>query len=266
VAKTGQIGAPGDTRLCPIGAPRLNNGAQVLLGTESRAKVYQGRLVLEKGGGQLQSSVLYPLEARGLRIASASPDTVARVRLSGPSQVLVAALKGSVRVTNSSGVLVASLEPGRNLSFDPQAGAAGPTRASGCLVLKDGKYLLTDETTRVTLQLQGPGLEKEVGNRVEVTGAVDPAPAVAGATQLINVRTVNRQAKGCSSLAAAKPPAQAGGAAGAGGGAAAGAGISTGATVAIVGGIAAAATVGGLAATGTIFRDNGQGKAKGRSR
>ena len=239
---------------------RLNNGTQVLLATESRAKVYQGRLVLEKGGGQLQSSALYPLEARGLRIASASPDTVARVRLTGDSQVLVAALKGSVRVSNSTGVLVASLEPGTALNFDPQAGAAGPTRASGCLLLKEGKYLLTDETTHVTLQLQGAGLEKEAGNRVEITGAVDPAaPAMAGATQLINVHAVTRKGKGCSSLNTAKTPAPVPAA-----GTISGASRFSGTTVAIVGGVAAAAAIGGLAATGTIF--GGEDNTISRSR
>src|SRR5690242_513497 len=39
---------------------RLDNGAQVRLATDSRAKVYEGRIVLEKGSGQLESSTTYP--------------------------------------------------------------------------------------------------------------------------------------------------------------------------------------------------------------
>ena len=131
-------------------------------------------------------------------------------------------MRGSVRVTNAGGLLVANLEAGNALSFDPQAGAAGPTRVSGCLLRKDGKFLVVDQTTNVTLQVQGPGLDKEVGNRIEIAGAADPAsPTVPGASQLINVQEVKRLGKGgCASTAKKVGTA---GATGAAGGAAAGA-------------------------------------------
>ncbi len=226
---------------------RLNNGAQMRLATESRAKVYQGRLVLEKGSAQLESSAAYPVEARSLKVYAAAPHSVARLQLARDNQVLVAAVTGAVQVANASGVVVANLAAGRALSFDPQAGAAGPAKVSGCLLSKDGKLIVVDQTTNVTVEVQGPGLGQEVGNRVEITGAADAAqPSVAGASQLINVKDVKRIAKGgCSSKAAAAG-------AGAAGGAAAAAGLTTAGTVAIVGGVAAAATVGGLAAAGTF--------------
>src|SRR3712207_1091816 len=60
---------------------KLSNGAQLRLATDSRAKVFQGRIVLEKGAGQLESAAAVPVEAGSLRIQSAGPDTVARVQL-----------------------------------------------------------------------------------------------------------------------------------------------------------------------------------------
>jgi len=94
------------------------------------------------------------------------------------------------------------------------------------------------------MQLQGTGLEAEVGNLVEITGTVDPAPpTVAGASQLIDVTSVKRLTKGGRAAGAG-----AAGAAGAGAAGAAAAGLSTGAVVAIVGGVVAAGTLGGLAA------------------
>jgi hypothetical protein len=235
---------------------RLNNGAQMRLATSSRAAIHDGRFVLERGSGQVESSSLSLLEARSLRVYPATSGSVARVELAKGSQVVVAALQGAVRVTNAAGVVVANMTAGNALSFDPQAGAAGPTKVSGCLLRKDGKFIVTDQTTNVTLQVQGSGLEKELGNRVEITGAADPAsPTVAGATQLVNVQSVKRVEKGgCASVAKKVGAAGAAGAAAAGAaaGGAAAAGIGAAATVAVVGGVVAAGTVGGLAAAGSF--------------
>jgi hypothetical protein len=240
---------------------KLNNGAELRLASDSRARVHGGRLVLEKGGGQVESAA-FPVEARSLRVLPSGTGTVARVRLAGSSQVVVAAVRGSVRVTNAGGVLVANLAAGEALSFDPQGGAAGPTKIAGCLLRKDGAFVLVDQTTNVTFQVRGSELAREVGNRVEITGAADPAsPSVSGASQVINVQSLARTAGGgCAAVARKIGAAGAAGAAGAGaaagaGGAAAAAGITTAATVAIVGGVAAAATVGGLAAAGTFSGD-----------
>src|SRR5437660_451941 len=78
---------------------------------------------------------------------------------------------GAVRVKNSTGVLVARVDAGSSMSFEPQdAGAASPTRASGCLLVKAGKLIVVDQTTNVILEVQGTGLEKQTGNRVEIFG------------------------------------------------------------------------------------------------
>jgi hypothetical protein len=228
---------------------KLNNGVQMRLGADSRAKIYEGHLVLEKGASQLEASSAYPVEASTLRISSEAPNTVARVQLTDRNRVMVAAVQGAVRVTNAAGLLIANLEAGRAANFDPQAGAAGPTQVSGCLTRQHGKFIVVDETTHVAMQVQGSGLEKEVGNKVQITGAVDSAkPTVPGASQLINVQSLKQVAKGGCTAGGAAAGAAAAGAGAAG----AGAGMATGTTVAIIGGVAVAGTVGGLAAAGTF--------------
>jgi hypothetical protein len=175
------------------------------------------------------------------------------VRLAQANTVIVAAMAGTVRVTNASGVLVAAMDSGRELSFDPGAGAAAPTRLTGCLLQKSGQFIVADLATNVTMNVQGDNLHQELGNKVEVTGAVE--------NQVLKVANLKEVAKGgCTAVAkkvgavgalGAAGTAGAAGAAGATGSAAA-AGISTAATVAIVGGVAVAGTAGGLAASGTF--------------
>jgi hypothetical protein len=182
----------------------------------------------------------------------------------------VAALTGSFRVVNSARMLVARIAAGRALALEPQS-LRGPTRITGRLVGREGHYLLTDETTNVTMEVAGspltkPGFTKMVGQRVAVTGrAQSGATPVTGAAQVIEVAQVTPaapspgNAPASGSAPAASDPAGSGGAGGtapAGAGGAAG-GTAGGATVsvtmiAIVGGVAAAAVVGGLAASGKL--------------
>jgi len=238
---------------------RLNNGAQVRLAADSRAKVYESRIVLEKGSGQLESSSAYPIESRTLRVFSTEPNTVARVLLGDQGKVLVATLHGSVRVTNGAGLAVANVTSGLSMAFDPQVGAATPAKLAGCVYERDAKDFIFDAATKTAHGLSGSGLSKQVGKNVELTGVEDPA------THLISVNTwkelANRQcgkfaamAKEAGVEAAAKTIGVAGGAAAgaAAGAAGAAAGVSVATTVAVVGGVAAATTVGGLAAAGSF--------------
>src|SRR5215472_13633403 len=81
VVETGQV----------AGDLRLNTGARMQLASESRGRVFQDRLVLERGVGQLQGKG-YRIEARSLRIVTDEPVAAARVALSG-THVQVAALQ-----------------------------------------------------------------------------------------------------------------------------------------------------------------------------
>lgn len=219
---------------------QLNNGVQMRLANESRAQIYRSRAILERGTGQLQSSNGYEMEAGTLRIMGTAPNSVARVRITGPSSVTIAALTGNLKVTNARGALVARMAAGRELAFDTQAGASAPTKITGILTVKDGRYYVTDETTDVVMEVQGEGLATEVGNTVEVTGSKEGSVLMA-----VNVKHLSGTAQG----------------AGASGGAAAGSSAAI--TGAVIGGVAVAGTVGGLAAAGTF---SGRGHGHGASR
>lgn len=244
---------------------QLTGGVQMRLASNSRATVYRKRLVLESGFGQLESALGFEVDAGSLRILPVARDAVAKIRLSGDRRVTVAALRGSVKVANGAGLLIANVEAGNSLDFEPQAaGASAPTKVSGCLLSKAGKWIVADHITNLVLEVRGAGLDAEVGNRVEIVGqAESTSPSVPGATQLIHVTGLREIDKGgCASLAkklgattavaaagAASGTAAAGSAGAAGTATAGGIGIGT---VAVIGGVATAATVGGLAAVGNL--------------
>jgi hypothetical protein len=229
----------------------LNNGTRVRLAAESRARVFQERMVLENGSGQIESAAGYPIEARTLLVYAASPDSVARVQLMEGNQVSVATVKGAARVTNAAGVLVAKMEAGDALSFTPQeAGATGPTRLAGCLyVAEDGKLIIVDQTSNVTVVVRGEGLKEQLGHPIEITGASDEA-------QVVTISELKRLPGTCPAQATLRPasalsrpvPASAPKTAG---------GVS-GKTIAIIGGIAVAGTVGGLAGAGAFSSSQSQ--------
>jgi hypothetical protein len=164
--------------------------------------------------------------------------------------VELAAWSGSFRVLNSRGLLVANLASGHALELEPQA-TDTTSKLTGTLRLAGGHYLLTDETTNVTVELAGPGLAKEKGNRVEVTGQSDPtATPVTDASQFIRVSAVKHLGKGAAGSSGAAAAGQ-GGAGGASTASSHGIALSA-TTIAIIGGVAAAATLGGLAAAGKL--------------
>lgn len=267
----------------------LASGPRLMLGADSRGRVFGDRLELERGAGEMRGAAGFRLEALGLTVRTETGRGAARVRLEGTARVQVAAIEGGLRVLNSRGVLVAEMNAGSALEFAPQLGggsASEQEKLTGCLRSSSGHYLLTDEITNVTVEVTGSGLDKENGNRVQVTGLMDPAGTpVSGATQYVRVNSLKRMGRGCPANraaaagaggAAANQGAAAanqggaagdaaknggakgggtnGGAAGAGsgGGGTASAGGIAATTLAIVGGVAAAAVVGGLAATGTF--------------
>jgi hypothetical protein len=210
------------------------NDVQLTLAPQSRAKVYRGRTVLEKGTGMLRDAEDHIFQAASLQIAPAAKASVVQVDVQDASHVSVFALNGSAQVRNSSGLLIASLSPGMALAFDVPPQAAGDTavKMTGRVTERDGKFLLTDSTTNVTAEIRGADLSKFVGKKVEVTGSIIPGSTPApGASEVVQV-TASRL------LGAA--------------GAATATGLSVGAKVAIVAGIAVAGTVGGLAAAGSF--------------
>ena len=257
----------------------LTSGARFTLGADSRGQIFGDHMVLERGQGDMAKTLGLRLQARGLTIQPETSESTGRVQLAGVNKIQVAVSKGSFRVLNSNGLLVAKLVPGTALAFEPQ-GTATMTRIAGRLTLKAGHLVMTDEITHVTAEVVGHDLEKMAGKRIAVTGSLDQAAApVSDASQLVRVRSYSLLAQAGAAPAgstaggsggagsAAGGSAAGGGAAGggaAGGGAAAGGAAAGGAaagatalgvgltTITIVGGVAAAAVVGGLAASGAI--------------
>jgi hypothetical protein len=171
----------------------LRTGAKLQLATDSRARVFATRLELEKGAGQLTTPVKFEINARGLRVLAGSNSRLS-VKLGDARMVEVAAFSGLVRVAGPHGLLLASLAPGEALSFDPQA--PGPVTLNGCLLYKEGAYILLDEATGNVVELRGGNLAGEVGNRVQATGAVNTATPTAGAKQVVDVRDSKVSEKG----------------------------------------------------------------------
>jgi hypothetical protein len=228
--------------------------AQITLSPDSRVRVYHDRTVLEKGSGSVRDGASHIIEAATLRIAPSAKDSVVQIDLTSLSHVTVGARGGPAQVRNSSGVLTASLLPGMALAFNPQAASTAAVKVIGIIEARDAAYLLTDETTKVTIQLlEGPDVIKYAGKKVEITGSSIPgASPLGGASQLVRAVTIKPVGDKRKIAAAAGAAGTGAGAAAAGAGAGAAAGLSGAAVAAIVGGVAVAGTVGGLAAAGTF--------------
>ncbi|MBN8732122.1 MAG: hypothetical protein J0L64_16395, partial [Acidobacteria bacterium] len=182
---------------------RLNNGTNVQLSSGSKGVVFADRLVLQRGGGQLSSpggkAPAYWLEARSLRVEPVGGGAQGMVQLTATNRVQVSAARGSLRVTNARGVMIASLAAGRALEFElpGESGASGPALVTGCLVKRDGRYMLTDEAAGVTVEVKG-SVEQYVGKRVQVQGSQIPdARPVPGASQVVQAAQVKQLEDKC---------------------------------------------------------------------
>ena len=172
---------------------RIRNGARIEIGTQSQVKVFATRTVLEKGAGQVEGPAAYGIEARTLRITADGSKSIARVRLDGPNALLVSAMNGPVRVSTASGLLVASLKAGNSFRFQPQAGASDSFEISGCLLKKNGSFIIVDHTTNQILELIGSDMSSSLGNRVTVKGAAARgAKPMEGAAQVIQVASMTQ--------------------------------------------------------------------------
>ncbi len=186
-------------------------GSNLLLQPDSVVKVYREYSLLQRGAVIQRGS--YELVADGLRIFSLSPQGAIVVGMKDQSHLEVAAQGGAAEVRTAAGVLLARLETGKAMGFtvqdSPQAPAGSPTTpgqaapAPGTqltlhgIVRKDhagryGHYLLTDVATKVTYELQGPGLDEMVGAQVEVIGSIFDEPAAAGASSVVSVSDIHQ--------------------------------------------------------------------------
>jgi hypothetical protein len=183
----------------------LRNGVKIELGSASSASVTENHLTLTKGVGQVAAPEGYEVSAGGLSIRSAAGNSRVRVAWISGGNLQVTALSGAARVANRSGLVLASLPAGRQMTFGMQAAAAGAVTRTGCLLSKDGRFLMQDQNTQEVVEVRGDNLSANVGNRVAATGTVSSLrPAIAIATSILNANSVVLQQNGgCLSVAAA---------------------------------------------------------------
>jgi len=230
-------------------AVRMVDGARLLFSPDSRGKLFRDRFILDRGETRLENGIQFHLEALGLTIHPDRGISAGWIGLVGSDRVRVAALTGGFRVLNARGVLVARVEAGSALAFEPLVSvSAAATRIMGTLTRQSGHFLLTDQVTHVVLEVTGQSLAPNVGRVVQVTGMLNGAATpLVGASQVIAATSVQ-----AVTVSAALVGATRGGAAAAGaGGASAGAGIGV-TSITVVGGVAATVTSGGLAASGAL--------------
>jgi hypothetical protein len=171
------------------------SAARVILGSNSRVRLARSSVSLEQGFGELIAKAAYRMEARSLRVTPEGPKAIARVQLDGAKKVLVEAVNGPVRVYNHTGLLVARVNPGLAFSFEPQAAAADAFNIQGCLLYKDGQYIVADPNGQI-VEVRGIDLAGKSGNRVHVTGKAAAGTPVAGATQIVDIGTIEQTGTG----------------------------------------------------------------------
>jgi hypothetical protein len=174
----------------------LTGGVKVQLAAGSSARIWKGRLELERGTSQVTATSGFQVNAGGMIVDGARY----RVDLQG-ERLEVAALTGNARVLGSRGNMLASIPVGRNMAFAMQQVI---TRA-GCLVYKAPGFIMQVDNSPEVLQLSGGALTQNVGNRVEITGAPAATSAtISPATTLVNVTSLTlRTTGGCLTTAAA---------------------------------------------------------------
>ena len=67
-------------------------------------------------------------------------------------------------------------------------------KMSGTLTENEGKFFLTDDASRSTVEVRGPGLEKYAGEKVNLTG--DLVPGATGSQDILIISEVSRKAAG----------------------------------------------------------------------
>jgi hypothetical protein len=112
---------------------------------------------------------------------------------------------------------------------------------TGVLEFADGRYFLTDTTSKTRVEIRGADLVKFRGKSVQIVGSVIlGATAAGGASQVVQVTKIELSSQAGKAAALA----------GAGSGAAAAAGGVNGWLIAGIGAVVVGGTLGGLAAAG----------------
>lgn len=106
----------------------LQNGSTVSLGTNSAAKVYSDKVVLQSGVTRVDNlGSSFGLQANGYRIEGQGKSTQVVARLSG-NELQVASIAGSFSVYDSKGILLSAVPAGSRWTAPPSgSGQSGAT-------------------------------------------------------------------------------------------------------------------------------------------
>ncbi len=172
---------------------QFSDGTNAVMKPGASMLVYREHSVLQKGITMQRGLDKHTVVADGLRISGTSPDTAALIGVKDATHVEVAGQSGEAEVRTAAGNLVARVEPGKTLSFALDAAAGTPANGVKLFGILRPHYLLTDEQTNITYQLQGSDLDALIGASVQVTGTVvgsaagGPAPSVVSVSNIMKL-------------------------------------------------------------------------------
>jgi len=157
---------------------RLAKGAEIRMSAGSRGTLHSDGLELQQGESELKASSSFILEANGLQVTPNEQNSRGVVSMRAGNTVEVSALNGSFGVARN-GILLASVRPGRTVSFAMQAGGS-PTSfsGSGIITSENGHYYITSEVG-VKYEVTCKNLSKFVGTKANISGTVQ-APSGQG--------------------------------------------------------------------------------------
>ncbi len=176
----------------------LGEGTEITMASSSRGTLYRDHLVLQQGASELSASSPFKLEAEGLRVIPKEPNSHAVVSLRDGSTVEVAVLSGSFGVTSEHGVALASVRPGRVVSFAMQA-AADTTEFSGAGMIsyENGHYYL-NTAEHVKYELTCKDFKKFVWTKSIVISGKVQTVAAEGSIPVVCVNSIQINGAGMS--------------------------------------------------------------------
>lgn len=194
----------------------LGKGTEITMASSSRGTLYRDHLVLQQGASELSVSSPFKLEAEGLSVIPKEPNSHGVVSLRAGSIVEVKALSGSFGVSREHGVMLASVRPGRALSFAMQAGGATSDFSGvGMVSYENGHYYL-NTAERLKYELTCKDFKNFLWTKILVISGKVQAPAAEGALPVICVSSI--QINGSSGMSSSTKLIIAGVAVGAGAG------------------------------------------------
>jgi len=171
---------------------RFSDGTNAVMKPGAIVVAYREHSMLKQGVIMQRAVDRHAVIADGLKISGVTPNAIALIGVRDPSHIEVAAQEGESAVWTSNGNLLARIDPGKTLSFAVNEAAGAPANGVRLSGILRPHYLLTDEITNVTYQLQGADLEPLIGASIEVTGTVLGGNPSSSVPQVVAVSSVTK--------------------------------------------------------------------------